>query len=74
MMKAASIPPSRAELALEAASTFEAQATELLELARILRDEVEFSGELPVGFVRRLETLITEQQKSLAELSAAAKR
>ena len=74
MMKAASIPPSRAELALEAAGVLETQATELLELVRVLRDEVEFSGELPTGFVKRLENLITQQQQSLSALVAAAKR
>lgn len=73
MMKAASIPPARAELALEAAGTFEAQAAELLELSRILRDEVEFAGELPTGFVKRLESLISEQKKTLAELVAATR-
>ena len=68
MKKAASIPPDHAEFALEAAAAFEAQAAELLELARILRDEVEFAGELPSGFVKRLQSLIASQQKTLADL------
>ena len=72
MMKAASIPPDRAELALEAARAFEGQASEVLELARLLRDEVEFAGELPTDFVRRMEALIAEQQNTLSDLKAAA--
>ena len=44
MMKAATVPPAYAEAAIAAADALEAHATELLELARVLRDELEFAG------------------------------
>lgn len=74
MMKAATIAPAYAEVAVEAADAFEAHAAELLEIAELLRDEVEMAGELPLGFVKRVETLIARQQDALATLIASAAR
>ena len=72
MMKAATVPPAYADAAIAAADALEAHATELLELARVLRDELEFAGEVQANVVKRLERLIEDQQTSLAALVEAS--
>jgi hypothetical protein len=73
MMKAASVPTEQSDVAIQAADALESHAAELLELARLLRDELELAGELPNDFVRRLRLLIESQQASLDRLVAASR-
>jgi len=73
MMKAATVPPAHADAAIAAADALEAHATDLLDLARELRDELEFAGEVQTNVIKRLERLIDDQQTSLAALVEASR-
>jgi hypothetical protein len=72
MLQVTTFPAERAEEAIAAARTLVDLSTEQLEICRQVNEELEFTGELPKQFMKRLVSLQSELRKTRARLKQLA--
>lgn len=73
MLKAISFPPERAEQALTTMRQLVELATEQLEICREASGELEFAGEVPARFMKRMVQIQSEIRKARSTLKDLAK-